>query len=107
MFLQSPESVTMLSRHGQRYSCQLPLPAVAEEGEEEEDQRRRFESLPDVSALLQPMSGKECLIKVGIVVTIALCCAVREEHCVGLILYSLRSDIPTLSNMQILIVGVV
>ena len=59
---QQPETVAMLSKHGQRYSCQLP--SLAREDEAEEEDKLLAHKLPNVSALLQPLSERPCLIKV-------------------------------------------
>ena len=62
--------MTILSRHGQRYSCSLPPPPLppplSEEEEEEAGKEGRLssEKLPNVSHLLQPLSERACLIKV-------------------------------------------
>lgn len=52
--------ISVLSKHGQLYSCTLPSLMKEEEGEKEPF----FETLPNVTSLLEPLSQQECLIKV-------------------------------------------
>ena len=52
--------IPVLSKHGQLYSCTLPPLMKEEDGEGEPF----FETLPNVTSLLEPLSQQECLIKV-------------------------------------------
>lgn len=55
----------MLSKHGQLYSCSLPVTMTEDKEEEGEDEQRFLsKTLPNVSNLLKPLSDQECLIKV-------------------------------------------
>ena len=52
----------MVSKHGQTYSCSLPeLP----DDLEEENETLNSTTLPNISALLQPMQKESCLVKVS------------------------------------------
>jgi protein OS-9 len=51
--------IPVLSKHGQLYSCTLPPLMKEEDGEGEPF----FETLPNVTSLLEPLSQQECLIK--------------------------------------------
>ena len=55
----------VLSKHGQLYSCSLPV-ELTENEKEGEEQRFHSEALPNISTLLKPLSEQECLIKVQI-----------------------------------------
>ena len=55
----------VLSKHGQLYSCSLPV-ELTENEEDGDEQRFHSETLPNISTLLKPLSEQECLIKVQI-----------------------------------------